>query len=231
MSRIVRSGSSAGAIEVTLDEDHNHIHARLLSAMDMFIIAHEEAHVILGHISNESVAFRLAGGHAQNKHASPRESESQKTHANAKSQRSNKQAEGTSTPLKAQLRTREQELEADALGFKLMMWSEENGNDPIAQMMAAAAPHMVFRIMDAADAYGREAGGWGFSDVNHPPAADRVKSLSSVFDKLAKESELLREVDFRILFDAAWKVLLAEADPQIRQNLGLSAKPSSRHAR
>jgi len=41
------------------------------------------------------------------------------------------------TTLMVQLRTRKQELEADALGFKLMMWTIENGNDPIGQMTAA----------------------------------------------------------------------------------------------
>src|SRR5579862_8994811 len=65
MSRLVQEGSSAGAIEVTLDENHNHMHARLLSAMDRFLIAHEEAHVILGHVSDQSVKFRLAGSHSQ----------------------------------------------------------------------------------------------------------------------------------------------------------------------
>ena len=45
-----------------------------------------------------------------------------------------------------------------------------------------------------------------------------------MFDEVAKNSEPLREVDFRIPFDAAFSVLLDEADPQIRQRLGLSPK-------
>jgi hypothetical protein len=71
---------------------------------------------------------------------------------------------------------------------------------------------MVFRVLEAANAYGGQAGGWTFADANHPSAADRIKGLSPIFDELAKTSEPLREVDFRIPFDAAFKVLLAEAD-------------------
>jgi hypothetical protein len=67
-------------------------------------------------------------------------------------------------------------------------------------------------------------GDWTFSDANHPSAADRVRALSPVFEEVAETSEPLREIDFRIAFDAAFKVLLAEADPQIRQYLGLPPK-------
>ena len=223
MSRIVVAGSSFGANEATLDEDHNHIHARLVSAMDMFIIAHEEAHVILGHVSDKSAAFHLAGN-AQNKRALPRMPAPQRSNSKENLQQSRKQVNDTATTLKTQLRTQKQELEADALGFKLLMWSERNGDDPVGEMMAAAAPHLVFRILDAVDTYGREVGGWGFSDANHPPAADRVNALSPVFDEIAKENELLRQVDFRTPFGVALKVLLTEADTQIRQNLGLPPK-------
>jgi hypothetical protein len=222
MSRLVREGSSAGAIEVTLDENHNHIHARLVAAMDRFLISHEEAHVILGHVSDQSVEFRLAGSHSKRTQASVLKVVASNTQIT--SLNSNSPDDGPSTTLKVEQRTREQELEADALGFRLMMWSEEEGGDPVSEMMAAAAPHMVFRVLDAANAYGREAGGWTFSDANHPSAADRIKALSPVFDEVAKSSEPLREVDFRIPFDAAFKVLLAEADPQIRQNLALPPK-------
>ncbi len=219
MSRLVRKGSSAGAIEVTLDENHNHIHARLVSAMDLFLISHEQAHVILGHVSDHSVGFRLAGSHGNGT------SEHAQKPAVPKSQilslAPNGLADEPSTTLKAELRTREQELQADALGFKLMIWSEEEEGDPVGEMMAAAAPHIVFRVLDAANAYGSEAGGWTFSDANHPSAVDRIKALSPVFDEVAKNSEPLREVDFRMPFDAAFKVLLIEADPEIRQLLGL----------
>ena len=222
MSRLVRQGSSAGAIEVTLDESHNHIHARLVSAMDQFLISHEEAHVILGHVSHQSVEFRLAGSHT--KGMSPHALRLPAPKTQAVSLTPDSAAEGPSTTLKAELRTREQELQADELGFKLMIWSEEKEGDPVSEMMAGAAPHMVFRVLDAANAYGSEAEGWTFSDANHPSAADRIKALSPVFDEVAKTSEPLREVDFRIPFDAAFKVLLAEADPQIRRNLGLPEK-------
>ena len=126
--------------------------------------------------------------------------------------------------MKAQLRTRQQEFEADALGFKLLIWSEEKKGDPIAEMVAAAAPHMVFRVLEAANVYGIEAGRWTFSDANHPSATDRVKALSPVFDEVAKTNEPLRQVDFRMPFDEAFKVLLAEADPLIRKHLDLPLK-------
>jgi len=225
MSRLVREGSSAGAIEVTLDENHNHIHARLVSAMDEFLISHEEAHVILGHVSDQPVEFHLAGSHGKEPRARSVKASAPKTQILALTP--NGSVDGPSTTLKAELRTRDQELQADELGFKLMIWTEEEGGDPVGEMMAAAAPHMVFRVLDAASAYGSEAGGWTFSDANHPTAADRIKALAPVFDELAKTSEPLREVDFRIPFDAAFKVLLAEGDAQIRQNLGLPPKKNN----
>jgi len=196
ISRLVREGSSAGAIEVTLDESHNHIHARLVTAMDLFLISHEEAHVILGHVSDQSVAFRLAG--SQSKGTSARAMKLALPKGQILSLKPNSPANGPSTTLEAELRTRDQEFQADALGFKLLIWSEEEERDPVAEMVAAAAPHMVFRVLDAANAYGSEAGGWTFSDANHPSAADRIKALSPVFDEVAKASEPLREVDFRI---------------------------------
>lgn len=64
-----------------------------------------------------------------------------------------------------------------------------------------------------------------------PSPAERIKALSPVFDEVAKVSEPLREVDFRIPFDAAFKVLLAEADPEVRQNLGLPPKNTKWRAR
>lgn len=222
MSRLVREGSSAGAIEVTLDEIHNHIHARLVTGMDRFLISHEEAHVILQHVSDQSVEFHLAG--SRSKGTSAHEAKHPATKKHILSLTPNNSTAEPSTTLKAALRTREQEIQADALGFKLMIWSEEEGGDPIGVMVAAAAPHMVFRVLDAANAYGSEAGGWTFSDANHPSAADRIKALSPVFDEVAKTSEPLREVDFRIPLDAAFNVLLAEADPQIRKNLDLPPK-------
>jgi predicted Zn-dependent protease len=224
MSRIVMNGSSMGAMEVTLDEIHNHLHARLVSSMDMFIIAHEDAHVILKHVSNQSVEFRLAGGRAKNKRTLAPGIGPQKPNSKEISRQSRNQARDTSVTLMVQVRSRSQELEADALGFKLMMWSEQNSDDLIGQMVAAAAPHMVFSIMDAVDTYGREAGGWGFADGNHPPAADRLKALLPVFDELARDNEVLHQADFRTPLDAALKVLLTEADPQIRQKLDLPAR-------
>jgi hypothetical protein len=128
------------------------------------------------------------------------------------------------TILKRELRTREQEFQADALGFRLMIWGEEVQGNRLSETVSGAAPQMIFRVLDAASAYGSEAGGWTFSDANHPTASDRIKALSPVFDEVAKTSEPLRESDFRIPLDVAFRVLLEEADPLIRQNLGLKAR-------
>jgi hypothetical protein len=219
MSRLVREGSSMGAKEITLDERHNHLHARLVTAMDSFLISHEEAHVILGHVSDQSVEFHLAGSSGKRPPLTlptPRVAKNGVTSHHSKND--------IAATLRAELRTREQELEADALGFKLMIWAEEETGDPISEIVAAAAPHMVFRLLDAASEYGSEAGGWTFNDANHPPAADRIKSLAPVFDEIAKSSEPLSEADFRVPFDRALKVLLIEADPKIRQNLNLTPR-------
>jgi hypothetical protein len=112
MSRLVREGSSAGAVEVTLDEDHNHIHARLVAAMDRFLISHEEAHVILGHLNDRSVEFHLAGRYRVR-------SVAQRTNQSVpKSQIPlvpDSLGDESTAALKVQLRTREQELQADAL--------------------------------------------------------------------------------------------------------------------
>lgn len=220
MSRLVLQGSSAGAIEVALDEDHNHLHGRLVTAMDTFLISHEEAHVILGHVSDQSLELRLAGSRTSGPGVHPLSQTAPSSHMLS----IHPNSPAPPTALRAELRTREQELEADALGFKLMIWTEEQGNDPISEMISGGAPHVVFRVLEAANAYGTEAGGWTFGDANHPSAADRIKALSPIFDEMAKSSEPLREADFRIPFDAALNVLLSEADAQIRQNLGLPAK-------
>jgi hypothetical protein len=224
MSRLVREGSAVGATRLTiLDEDHNPLLRRLLLAMDLFLISHEEAHVILGHVSDQSVEFHLAGSRRKGTSAQPPGRDAR--NAQILSVPSKNQADGSFTTLKAELRTREQELQADALGFSLLMWDEEEEvRDPISEQVAAATPYLVFYVLDAASAYGSEAGGWTFSDANHPTAADRIKALSPVFDPLAETRKPPSEMDFRITFDAAFKVLLEEADPQIRQNLGLKTK-------
>jgi len=219
MSRLVTEGSSTGATEVLLDNDHNQLHARLLASMDRFLISHEQAHVILGHISDRSVEFRLAGSYGKETSLKLTGSKPGTLLPTPKTP-----IDKNLTPLKRELRTREQEFEADALGFKLMIWGEEVQGNRFSETVSGAAPQMIFRVLDAANAYGSEAGGWTFSDANHPTAADRIKALSTVFDEVAKTSEPLRESDFRIPFDVAFRVLLEEADPQIRQNLRLKTK-------
>lgn len=221
MARLVSNGTSMGANEVALDEIHNHLHARLVSAMDLFLIAHEEAHVILNHVSDRSVEFKFAGsGHpggtrefavGWSGHSLPEPAT---------------QRVATPTLLTAQLRTREQELEADALGLRLLIWAQKDGEYPISELVSAAAPHIIFGILDAANSYGAEAGGWTFGDANHPTAEDRVAALDVVLKGISREDDLLQQADFRPAFDAVLRVLLKEADSRIRRNLGLSPAPN-----
>jgi len=85
-----------------------------------------------------------------------------------------------------------------------MIWSTEQEKDSIGEMIAATASHLVFQVLDAANAYRSDAGGWTFSDANHPPAADPIEALTPVFNELAKTIELLRKADFQLSVDAAF---------------------------
>lgn len=214
-ARLVKGGTSGGAKEVTLDDTHNHLHARLLGAIDSFLMAHEQAHIILGHTGKISASLHLAGGGLPARAAAPE----------APMPNASDTTTSDSVP-QVILRSRQQELDADALGFKLMMYASQEGTDPIATLVGAAAPHMVFRVLEMADRYGKEAGGWTFADANHPSASERIKALESVFDGVSRNIPILKQADFRIAFDSAFDVLLQEADSQIRQRLGLSLGPS-----
>jgi len=78
---------------------------------------------------------------------------------------------------------------------------------------------MVFRLLDTANAYGSEAGGWTSADRQQSNGVDRIQALSPVFDELATTSEPLRESGFSgIPCGRAFKVLIEEADPEIRKN-------------
>jgi hypothetical protein len=208
MSRMVQAKSPNGAEEAALDADHNRLHARLVAAMDMFIISHEEAHVLLHHVNDGRVLYSFGSA------ARP-----------AADQGGSKQE--VDPAIVIQMRTRREELEADALGYKLMVETLGGGKadrDPIALIVGAAAPHMVFRIIDAADTYGRAANGRSFSDANHPAADDRIKSLDPIYRELSDPGSLLNGTpDFRMAFDASLEALLKAADPLIRQNLNLPA--------
>jgi hypothetical protein len=213
MSRMVQKGNTQGAQEVLLDADHNRLHARLVSAMDMFIMLHEEAHVLLGHVATGSISYNFNGS----KTAVPRA----KCDASAPS--------STITLLK---RSRADELAADALGFKLLLKAKSGGDTKanlVDLMVAAAAADVVFGIIDAADKYNRAANGRSFSDAAHPSAADRRKSLDDVYQALAAPGGPLNGVpDFRAVFDASLDTLLAQSDLAIRKALGLAAAPSAR---
>jgi len=204
MSRMVSSGTSRGAEEVTLDGDHNRLHARLVTAMDQFIISHEQAHVLLGHVDANPVSFSFEGfALAASEGAVP---------------------SPTNTAILIQIRTHAQEFEADAVGYELMVKAMEEGQsgDPVALMVGAAAPHMVFKIIDAADTYSREMRGRSFSDGNHPAAADRVAALDPVYSRLSLPRAPLNGLpDLRHAFDTSLETLLSAADSSIRQSLGL----------
>src|SRR5207249_9233265 len=129
--------------EVSLDADHNRLHARLVVAMDLFIVSHEEAHVILGHVSKDAVPFSFQG-------AAPLDA-------------GQCAAAPADTAIILMNRTRKQEFEADTLGYQLMVKARGNGgSNHVDLMVGAAAPHVVFRIIDAADAYSRATKGRSF---------------------------------------------------------------------
>lgn len=223
MARIVRNGTSMGANEVTLDEIHTYLHARLVGAMDLFLIAHEEAHVILNHVSDRSVGFKFAGS---SRPGGAREIAAVWNDDPLPEPAT--QGAAAHTLLTAQLRTREQELEADALGLRLLIWAQKNRGDPISELVGAAAPHIIFRILEAANSYGAEAGGWTFGDANHPASEDRVAALDVVLKDMSRENEVLRQADLRPAFDAVLRVLLKEADSRIRRILGLSPETNGK---
>ncbi|BBU33391.1 hypothetical protein BTHE68_71250 (plasmid) [Burkholderia sp. THE68] len=204
--RMIKFGTSKGADEITLDADHNRLHARLVSAMDMFIVAHEESHVLLKHVNDNLVSFALGSAASD---AGP----------------GSASAPTTDTSLTIQTRTREQELAADSLGFTLMIRSisrETPDGDPVGVMIAAAAPDIIFRIIDSAESYGRAANGRSFTDANHPLAKDRAEALTPVIEKLRDTGGPLNGVpDFRPVFDMSLATLLKFADPLIRKDLGL----------
>jgi hypothetical protein len=103
MSRMVRFGSPDGANAATLDAIHDRIVGLLKPAMDMFILAHEEAHVILGHVNDEPVPLRLGGARRP------------LPDTGASSRRSRPEHGDDATTVLVQFRTRQQELAADAL--------------------------------------------------------------------------------------------------------------------
>lgn len=203
MVHMLQFGTSAGAQEVTLDADHNRLHARLVVGMDEFIIAHEDSHVILGHVSNDTVSFAFGAALAK-----PTQSAS---------------TPAVDTSVVLQTRTREQEFQADATGYRLLIKTIADRKpkpNPVDVMIAAAAPEVVFRIIDAAEAYGRAVNGRSFSDANHPDAEDRIAALDTVYKELSVANGPLDKMpDFRIVFDASIKELLAAADPLIRKSL------------
>lgn len=225
ISRLVNAGSSSGAQEVFLDYMHNLLHARLVTAMDRFLISHEQAHVSLDHVSDKTKEFRLVGGRR------PPQMQSRASLNDVNSKvlvfalyGSNDEEE---TLLKAQVRTRKQELDADALGFRFLVEMQKAQGDPVSMWVGSAAPELIFRILEAVELYGTEAQGWTFGSANHPSANDRTIALSAEFEKLSAEIPNIGEIDFRTPFNASLRVLLEEADPLIRRNLALTANNSA----
>ncbi|MGU9821050.1 M48 family metalloprotease [Pseudomonas sp. LF090] len=172
--------------------------------MDMFIIAHEQAHVLLDHTGGEVMTFLFAGN------SSPAEHDTN-TH-------------GLHEPeIELLVRTRAQETAADELGYRLMVKAKSQRQDPIALMVGAAAPNLVFQLIDSAEAYGQQANGYSFSNAGHPTANDRSTKLSAVQDTLAGAGQPLDGMpDFRRVFSSSLDQLLLATDPLIRQQLGLA---------
>jgi hypothetical protein len=215
VSRMVKKGNTTGAHEVLLDADHNRLHARLVSSMDMFIMLHERAHVLLGHTASGALKYNFTG-------STPH---SARLHSRAKIRACEAAPEDTTLTLLRH--SREDELAADALAFKLLIETRGGGRadrNPVDLMIAAAAADVVFGIIDAADNYNRSTNGTSFTDAAHPSAADRRAALDSVQKELRATGGPLNGVpDFREVFDASLAALLLQTDPAIRKALRPSA--------
>jgi hypothetical protein len=203
MARMIETGTPRGAIRRVLDAEHARLHARLLSSMQSFAIAHEQAHVILGHLSRGSESYSVVPA----------------------SGTENRVSENAITYIR---RSRQDEFDADALGYSQMLKAlrREDGTINLADLaVAAAAADSVFGIIDAADKYSRQRTGKSFSDSRHPSADDRRRALDVVRKKLATRGELLYGVpDFRENFNTGLDAILLEADPIIREKLGIAPK-------
>ncbi|MGL4939765.1 MAG: hypothetical protein ACRC44_00040 [Bifidobacterium asteroides] len=206
MFRMVQRGSPRGAPEVLLDADHNRLHARLVTAMDIFLIAHEYGHVVLGHTAKGTASYAFG---------------SKIVAASSQPQ------SGSGGPtIDFYLRSHDDELSADAFGYRVTLRATLlNDGNRVDGVVTAAAPSALFRIIDAADKYARAATGAGFSDAAHPTADDRRKNLDAIFQEMSAPDQLLYgEPDMRVTFDTAIDVLISVTDGAVRRKLGIEQK-------
>lgn len=217
MSRMVKKGNTAGAHEVLLDADHNRLHARLVSSMDMFIMLHENAHVLLGHTANSTLKYNFTGSKSRTARLGIPSTKARECDAAPN--------DSTLTLLK---RSREDELAADGLAFRLLLEAKgaaDATRNAADVMIAAAAADIVFGIIDAADSYNRGANGTSFTDASHPSAAERRAALDTIHRELVAPGKPLNGLpDFRAVFNSALEALLLQSDPAIRKALKLSAE-------
>lgn len=210
MTRLVRTGSSRGAEEVMLDANHARLHARLVSAMDSFIVGHEQAHAIRRHVG-PGVPHRFQGVQFVAATADP--------------------APGPVVDLVAH--SRNQELEADELGFRLYVKARSRDADDAAAamslMVGSASANIVFRVLQVADDYRVALAGQAFHDADHPTAAQRQAAVDRVYAEVAQGGALAGIPDFRVVFGASLDELIVQADPIIRRDLGLPAKAARPH--
>lgn len=200
MVLLVLRGSPRGANETFLDDNHNRLYARLVSALDTFIVAHEVAHVALRHTGRDRTLF-LAGGRVS----------SAATAGQA--------AEPPGTSLTVIERNRAQELAADALGFRFMLESYRRSSEDrlLDFTIAAAGVHVFFGIVELADRYADEFGQFGITGAAHPPAHERSAALDAAYREQVAADPSLRDLpDFRPMFRESLAVLSEEAQPMIR---------------
>lgn len=204
MARLASEGTTHGAREVTLDNRHNMLHGRLVSAMDLFFLSHEQAHVVLNHVSDSRAPLRLFGVApvlAAGAAAVPQVANHPR--------------------LQVVTRTLEDEYMADAVGYALMLTTVASDDDPISLAVAGVAPELIFRLLDVAEQYGRQANGWSFASTGHPLPAERVRAIQVAAQALADSSPALQDNPFRDAYLAALDLLVAESDATIRQLLQL----------
>jgi hypothetical protein len=210
MLLLVRSGTPAGASEVALDDNHSRLYGRLLDGMDSFIVAHETAHAILHHTDGQLRSLRLGGMTlSSGNYVAPRN----QSHKN-----------DTITVLD---HTKAQEFAADDLGLRLYVKTFRSDDNWVDLTIAAAGADMFFGIVDLADRYARQYGGYIMTDSSHPSALERSSALDNVYRDIATrtpKSNGLR--DFRTVTRASFAVLAQEADPLIRAALVKQTSPT-----
>jgi hypothetical protein len=202
MVRLVLRGSPRGANEVFLDDDHNRLHARLVGALDKFIVAHEAGHVALKHTGRAKTLF-MAGGRVT---VAP----------------TARRASAAGNSLTVVERSQEQELAADALGFRFIVENyRKRGEDGTLDLaVAAAGGEIFFRIVELTDLYAEKFGLFGITGAAHPPAKHRSAALDKAFRKLIAGDPSLRNLpDFRPMFRESLAVLSDEARPIIEAEL------------